>query len=76
MFNWTTKPSPKIGDTRVITKFAWFPCRIFNEETNLNDCKWFQVITVKQEYCTYLELTENVPAPEEYWANVEFVEKE
>lgn len=38
---------PKIGTTRVITKFLWFPCKI-DEET-----RWLERTTIIQKYCNW-----------------------
>lgn len=38
------KPSPKRGDTRIITKFLWFPT-IIDEEL-----RWMERVKILQQY--------------------------
>ena len=66
---WTTKGSPTPGDTRVIKKFAFFPIGIFNEETKLNEWKWFEYCTIKQKYFVSYDGTSS-------WENIEFLDGE
>ena len=41
---WQNSAHPKDGDTRVVTRFLFLPCRIENES------RWLEIASVKQEY--------------------------
>lgn len=63
------KPTPQYGDTRTKTWFAIIPVTIDN------DCRWLEMVTVKQTYtegCLYEHgLIFSVPT----WMNVKFIDK-
>lgn len=42
---WKTKPTPKVGDTRWVKKFAWFPV-----ETDSGENLWLESYYVKEVY--------------------------
>lgn len=42
---WKTKPTPKLGDTRWVKKFAWFPV-----ETDSKETVWLESYYVKEQY--------------------------
>ena len=43
---WKTKPTPKLGDTRWVKKFAWLKV-----ETDSGESLWFESYYVKEVYC-------------------------
>ena len=43
---WKTKPTPKLGETRWVKKFAWFPV-----ETDSGESLWLESYYVKKVYC-------------------------
>ena len=43
---WKTKPTPKVGETRWVKKFAWFPV-----ETDSWGSLWLESYYVKEVYC-------------------------
>lgn len=42
---WKTKPAPKLGDTRWVEKFAWFPV-----ETDSKETVWLESYYAKEQY--------------------------
>ena len=42
--------SPKIGDIRFKTKFAFFPTRVLSKLTNTDHIIWFELYIEEQEY--------------------------
>lgn len=66
---WKTKLAPKLGDTRWVKKFAWFPV-----ETDSGDSLWLESYYVKEVYMLFGDFMDYFPAwdtlyavtPEEY----------
>ena len=44
--------SPKVGDVRFKTKFAWLPTRVLSKLTNTDHMIWFELYIEEQEYIT------------------------
>ena len=44
--------SPKIGEVRFKTKFAFFPTRVLSKLTNTDHMIWFELYIEEQEYIT------------------------
>ena len=42
--------SPKVGDVRFKTKFAFFPTRVLSKLTNTDHMIWFELYIEEQEY--------------------------
>jgi hypothetical protein len=42
--------SPKIGEVRFKTKFAFFPTRVLSKLTNTDHMIWFELYIEEQEY--------------------------
>ena len=42
--------SPKIGEVRFKTKFAWLPTRVLSKLTNTDHRIWFELYIEEQEY--------------------------
>jgi hypothetical protein len=42
--------SPKPGDIRFVTKFAWFPTRVLSKLTNTDHMIWLELYIEEQEY--------------------------
>jgi hypothetical protein len=66
-FHTPTPPEPKPGQSRVITKFAWFPVRIGNET------RWLETVHLHQEYESYY-FDEWLDGHEYCWVNKSFAE--
>lgn len=45
---WKHKPSPKIGDTKIITKFLWLPLTLDGET------RWLERVSIKVKLKIYL----------------------
>ena len=45
-----TDDSPKIGEVRFKTKFAFFPTRVLSKLTNTDHMIWFELYIEEQEY--------------------------
>jgi hypothetical protein len=48
--------SPKIGEVRFKTKFAWLPTRVLSKLTNTDHRIWFELYIEEQEYVKQYEL--------------------
>lgn len=44
--------SPKVGDVRFKTKFAWLPTRVLSKLTNTDHKIWFELYIEEQVYIT------------------------
>ena len=42
--------SPKVGEVRFKTKFAFFPTRVLSKLTNTDHMIWFELYIEEQEY--------------------------
>ena len=42
--------SPKVGEVRFKTKFAWLPTRVLSKLTNTDHMIWFELYIEEQEY--------------------------
>ena len=42
--------SPKLGDIRFKTKFAWLPTRVISKITDTDHMIWFELYIEEQEY--------------------------
>ena len=42
--------SPKVGDVRFKTKFAWWSTRVLSKLTNTDHMIWFELYIEEQEY--------------------------
>ena len=42
--------SPKLGDIRFKTKFAWLPTRVISKLTDTDHMIWFELYIEEQEY--------------------------
>lgn len=66
---WKNKPTPKLGETRWVKKFAWFPV-----ETDSGESLWLESYYVKEVYMLFGDFIDYFPAwdtlytatPEEY----------
>jgi hypothetical protein len=48
--------SPKVGEVRFKTKFAWLPTRVLSKLTNTDHRIWFELYIEEQEYVKQYEL--------------------
>jgi hypothetical protein len=48
--------SPKIGEVRFKTKFAWLPTRVLSKLTNTDHRIWLELYIEEQEYVRQYEL--------------------
>lgn len=71
---WKTKPTPKLGETRWVKKFAWFPV-----DTDSGESLWFESYYVKERISVRTSLgvdgggykylgwvTQQIVTPEQY----------
>ena len=42
--------SPKVGDIRFVTRFAWLPTRVLSKLTMTDHMIWLQLYIAEQEY--------------------------
>lgn len=45
-----TKTVPKLGETRTIKYFAWFPVEFYNPKKKVFEKRWLETVHVKQEF--------------------------
>jgi hypothetical protein len=64
-FHAPTPPEPKPGQSRVVTKFAWFPIRVGTET------RWLETVHLHQEYRMYFDMFDD---PCYGWVNKSFAE--
>jgi hypothetical protein len=59
--------SPKVGDVRFVTKFAWFPTRVLSKLTNTDHMIWFELYLEEQ---VYISRYDGFDGNCEYWKTV------
>ena len=59
---------PKLGDTRVVSKFAFLPVSCKGET------RWFERVKIKQEYMEVTDFTNHPVGAYWTWVNLEFVD--
>jgi len=60
--------SPKIGEVRFKTKFAWLPTRVLSKLTNTDHRIWFELYIEEQEYTRTIDKWDG--AYNYYWHTV------
>jgi hypothetical protein len=56
--------SPKVGEVRFKTKFAWLPTRVISKLTDTDHMIWFELYIEEQEYKRTLDCWEY------YWKTI------
>ncbi len=64
---WKVKPKPRLGDKRLVTRFAWLPIRAGDE------IRWLEWVVICQEYMELVDLGEFPAMPYYVWCNSEFL---
>lgn len=65
---WKTNVTPKVGDTRVVTKFLWWP-KTIDAVT-----RWMETASYKQEYQSYSLPSEDYPVSRIGWIDMEWTD--
>jgi hypothetical protein len=60
--------SPKLGEIRFKTKFAWLPTRVISKLTDTDHMIWFELYIEEQEYTRTIDKWDG--AYNYYWCTV------